>query len=150
MRFLKQSITSLALLIVAGTAATAQTTIHVGKTSGCGCCISWIDRLTEAGFVAEGENMGGALIRLKMDRGIPVNMFSCHTATVDGYTVEGHVPPADIVRLLKERPNAIGLAVPGMPLGSPGMDFGNRTEAYDVFLINQDGSTEVFSSYAAN
>lgn len=140
----------IALSALLGTAASAQTAIHVAKTSGCGCCLAWMDRLMDAGFTPEGQNMGGALIRLKMDRGIPVEMYSCHTATVEGYTIEGHVPPADISRLLEERPDAIGLAVPGMPLGSPGMDFGDDVDAYDVFLVNSDGSTEVFSSYSGS
>lgn len=138
---------SAALLAIMATTATAQTALHVAKTRGCGCCVAWMDRLTDAGFAPEGENVGGALVRLKLDRGIPVEMFSCHTATVAGYTIEGHVPPADIKRLLEKRPDAVGLAVPGMPIGSPGMDFGDDAEAYDVFLVNEDGSTEVFSSY---
>ena len=106
-----------------------------------------MEKLADAGFAPEGENMGGALVRLKMDRGIPAKLYSCHTATVEGYTIEGHVPPADIARLLAERPEAIGLGVPGMPIGSPGMDFGDGSDAYDVFLIKSDGSTEIFSSY---
>ena len=75
-------------------------------------------------------------------------MVSCHTALIDGYVIEGHVPAADIRRLLEERPDAVGLAVPGMPDGSPGMGPEDDREAYDVFLIRKDGSTEVFSSYA--
>ena len=150
MTYRLQTLTVATLMIFAATAATAQTAIHVGKTRGCGCCLAWMDRLSEAGFTPEGENLGGLLIPLKMERGIPVNMFSCHTATVEGYTIEGHVPPADIIRLLEERPDAIGLAVPGMPIGSPGMDFGDDAEAYDVFLVKSDGSTEIFSSYPAS
>ncbi|MEQ8826682.1 MAG: DUF411 domain-containing protein, partial [Parvibaculum sp.] len=82
-----------------------------------------------------------------LDNGVPQRMVSCHTAEIEGYIVEGHVPAADIRRLLKERPDALGLAVPDMPLGSPGMDQGRRTEAYDVFLIRNDGTTEIFASY---
>ena len=145
-----QRLAAATLMIAAATAATAQTAIHVGKTSGCGFCLAWMEKLSEAGFAPEGENMGGALIRLKKDRGIPVNMFSCHTATIEGYTIEAHVPPADITRLLEERPDAIGLAVPGMPIGSPGMDFGDDADAYDVFLVKPDGTTEIFSSYPAS
>jgi hypothetical protein len=85
----------------------------------------------------------------KMQAGIPQEMISCHTAEVNGYFIEGHVPPADIRRLLSERPDAVGLAVPGMPYGSPGMGPEASREAYDVFLILRDGSTEVFSSYEA-
>ena len=126
------------LLATVSTAAAAQTAIQVAKTRGCGCCVAWMDRLSDAGFLPEGENIGGALIRLKMDRGIPVSMYSCHTATVEGYTIEGHVPPADIRRLLEDRPDAVG------------MDFGETSDAYDVFLVKKDGSTEIFSSYPAN
>ena len=135
------------LLATVSTAAAAQTAIQVAKTRGCGCCVAWMDRLSDADFLPEGENIGGALIRLKMDRGIPVSIPSGHTATVEGYTIEGHVPPADIRRLLEDRPDAVGLAVPGMPIGSPGMDFGETSDAYDVFLVKKDGSTEIFSSY---
>lgn len=81
--------------------------------------------------------------------GIPQEMGSCHTGRIAGYMIEGHVPPADIRRLLEERPDAIGLAVPGMPYGSPGMGPETEREAYEVFLIRRDGSTEVFTSYAA-
>jgi len=132
------------------TSVIAQTAILVGKTRGCGCCVAWIERPADAGFAPEGENLGDALIRLKMARGIPVEMFSCHTATVEGYTIEGHVPSADIILLLAERPDAIGLAVPGMRLGSPGMDFGDSSESYSVFMINKDGSNAVYASDAAN
>lgn len=82
----------------------------------------------------------GSLTRFKIDNGVPQRMASCHTALVDGYVIEGHVPATDIRRLLSERPDAIGLAVPEMPLGSPGMDQSEMREAYDVFLIRRDGS----------
>lgn len=149
---MKNKIRPFAAVLVAlvCTPAAAQTSIHIAKTRGCGCCVAWMEHLSTAGFSTESENIGGALIRLKMDRGIPVDMFSCHTATVAGYTIEGHVPAADIERLLDERPDAIGLAVPGMPIGSPGMDFGEDREAYDVFLVKLDGTIEVFSSYPSN
>jgi hypothetical protein len=81
--------------------------------------------------------------------GIPANMVSCHTGTVDGYALEGHVPVSEIRRLLAERPEAIGLAVPGMPYGSPGMGPDSAREAYDVHLIRKDGTTEVYASYTA-
>lgn len=92
----------------------------------------------------------GLLVRFKLDNGVPQRMVSCHTGLTEGYVIEGHVPAADIRRLLAERPDAVGLAVPGMPLGSPGMDQGSWREAYDVFLINNDGSTEVYASYTGN
>ena len=124
--------------------------IHVLKDPNCGCCRVWIDILRQEGFrVTEERSLGTQLIRHKLDKGIPEEMISCHTGEIDGYMIEGHVPVADIRRLLEERPNAIGLAVPGMPYGSPGMGPEDRREAYDVFLILRDRSTEVFTSYEA-
>ena len=141
-----------ALGLAMTTQALAQgTPIEVFKTNGCGCCLAWMEHLEENGFAPTGEDLfGGALIRYKIDSGIPPKMISCHTAKIDGYTIEGHVPAADIRRLLEERPDAVGLAMAEMPLGSPGMDFGERREAYEVSLIRQDGSAEVFASYPAN
>lgn len=125
--------------------------MSVQKTNGCGCCLSWMEHLKRHGFAPKGEDMyAGLLVRLKIDSGVPQSMFSCHTAFVDGYLVEGHVPAADIHRLLEERPEALGLAVPGMPYGSPGMGPEEDRESYDVFLIRKDGSTEVFTSYSGN
>ena len=124
------------------------TPIDVKKTNGCGCCLAWMEHLEENGFAPTGQDMfAGLLIRFKLDNAVPQRMVSCHTGLVEGYVIEGHVPADDIRRLLSERPDAVGLAVPGMPLGSPGMDQSRWREAYDVFLINNDGSTEVFSSY---
>lgn len=139
------------MLTLAGQAIAQATPIDVIKTNGCGCCLAWMDHLEENDFEPTGEDMfAGLLVRLKLDKGIPPRMVSCHTGLIDGYVIEGHVPANDIRRLLSERPDAIGLAVPGMPLGSPGMDQGRRRTSYDVFLVNHDGSTEVFSSYPGN
>ncbi|ETX26789.1 hypothetical protein RISW2_19180 [Roseivivax isoporae LMG 25204] len=110
-----------------------------------------MEHLEENGFAPTGQDMfAGLLVRFKLDNGVPPRMVSCHTALVDGYVIEGHVPASDIRRLLAERPDAVGLAVPEMPLGSPGMDQGRWREAYDVFLIRNEGSTEVFASYKGN
>lgn len=89
----------------------------------------------------------GNLTQFKLKNGIGPKTASCHTARIENYTIEGHVPAREIRRLLTERPDAIGLSVPGMPLGSPGMDFGDDREAFDVLLIRHDGSTETFASY---
>lgn len=125
-------------------------TIHVLKDPNCGCCEAWVRILQDEGFEVTTEtSFGTLLIRHKLDNGIPQEMVSCHTGRVDGYIIEGHVPVADIRRLLLERPDAVGLAVPGMPYGSPGMGPESQREAYDVFLIRRDGSNEVFTSYAA-
>ena len=124
--------------------------IHVMKDPNCGCCSAWIEILENDGFSVTTEASAGTLLmRYKLDNGIPQEMVSCHTGRVDGYIIEGHVPVADIRRLLLERPDAVGLAVPGMPYGSPGMGPESQREAYDVFLIRRDGSNEVFTSYAA-
>ena len=134
-------------LSLAAQAIAEATPIDVKKTNGCGCCLAWMDHLEENGFAPSGQDMfAGLLVRFKLDSGVPQRMVSCHTGLIDGYVIEGHVPADDIRRLLRERPDAVGLAVPGMPLGSPGMDQSRWREAYDVFLINEDGSTEVFAS----
>ncbi|MBD9527575.1 DUF411 domain-containing protein [Paracoccus sp. PAR01] len=141
------------VLIAASLPAVAQGTgpqMHVLKDPNCGCCSAWIEIVEAAGFRVTTElSAGAALMRFKTEGGIPEEMVSCHTARVGGYLLEGHVPVADIRRLLDERPDAIGLAVPGMPMGSPGMGPESEREAYDVFVIQRDGSTTVFSHYDA-
>ncbi|WP_050789435.1 DUF411 domain-containing protein [Roseibium aggregatum] len=124
--------------------------IHVMKDPNCGCCSARIEILENDGFAVTTEQSAGtALMRYKLDSGIPQEMASCHTARVEGYMIEGHVPVAYIRRLLDERPDAVGLAVPGMPYGSPGMGPENERDAFEVFLIRGDGSTEVFTRYSA-
>ncbi len=124
--------------------------IHVLKDPNCGCCEAWVRILQAEGFAVTTEtSFGTLLIRHKLDNGIPQEMISCHTGEIDGYFIEGHVPSADIRRLLSERPDAVGLAVPGMPYGAPGMGPEESREAYNVFLIRRDGSTEVFTRYEA-
>jgi len=140
-------------LAAAALPAAAQGTgprVHVLKDPGCGCCAAWIGILEAEGFrVTTEASAGVALMRFKAANGIPPAMVSCHTAKVGGYVVEGHVPVADIRRLLGERPDAVGLAVPGMPRGSPGMGPESEREAYEVFLVGRDGSAAVFSRHAA-
>jgi len=124
--------------------------IHVMKDPNCGCCSAWIEILENDGFAVTTEASAGTLLmRYKLDNGIPQEMSSCHTGRIEGYMIEGHVPVADIRRLLDERPDAVGLAVPGMPYGSPGMGPDTEREAYQVFLIRRDGSTIVYASYPA-
>lgn len=130
--------------------AGAQTgpSMQVFKDPDCGCCGDWIDIMQREGFLMEvHESSWEALSRLKAQSGISEEMASCHTAEVEGYVIEGHVPAADIRRLLDARPDAIGLAVPGMPYGSPGMGPEEERETYSVHLIRKDGSTEVFAHY---
>ena len=120
------------------------------KDPNCGCCSAWIAHLEDDGFAVSNEPSAGAQPeRYKFDHGIPQEMASCHTAQVEGYMIEGHVPATDIRRLLDERPDAVGLAVPGMPYGSLGMGPESEREAFGVFLIRHDGATELFASYGA-
>ena len=124
--------------------------LHVLRDPGCGCCSAWVEILRAEGFEVTVEEAPAERLALyKRDNGIPQDMVSCHTARIEGYMIEGHVPAADIRRLLKERPDAIGLAVPGMPWGSPGMGPESEREAYAVFLIRRDGSSEVHTLYPA-
>ena len=122
-------------------------TLLVYKTPTCGCCGKWIEHLEEAGFRVEAQNLSD-LTRLKALNGVPPNLTSCHTALVEGYVIEGHVPASDIRKLLSQRPEVAGLAVPAMPLGSPGMEHPDPTrhEAYDVLAFGA-GGVEVFSRH---
>ena len=117
----------------------------VWKSPWCGCCGNWIDHMRAAGFEVEVEDVED-LGMVKRMASVPDELQSCHTARVGEYTVEGHVPASDIIRLLEERPDALGLVVPGMPSGSPGMENGEH-DPYDVLMLRQDGETEVFNSY---
>jgi hypothetical protein len=122
--------------------------IEVWKAPACGCCKDWITHLEKNGFAVKVNDGGNNAVRARL--GMPINYGSCHTGLVSGYAVEGHVPAREIHRLLKEKPAAVGLAVPGMPIGSPGMDgpeYGNRKDPYDVLLVQRDGSARVFKSY---
>ena len=122
--------------------------IHVVKNPQCGCCTAWIEILTDKGFNVTTEDRSGSLLtEFKVESGIPENMMSCHTAKIGGYFIEGHVPASDIRRLLADRPDALGLAVPAMPYGSPGMGPEDEREAYDVYIISADGTAEVFQHY---
>lgn len=123
--------------------------IEVWKSPTCGCCQKWADYLTDNGFTVSAKNTSYAMLdRIKSQAGIGKKLASCHTGLIDGYAIEGHVPAEDIKRLLKERPDAAGLAVPDMPIGSPGMEQPDgKTEPYDVLLVKKDGSTEVFASH---
>jgi Cu/Ag efflux protein CusF len=124
------------------------TTVQVWKDPNCGCCHLWVEHLQASGFKVEVRDVGNTAARKRL--GMPEKLGSCHTATVGGYVIEGHVPAADIHRLIKERPLALGLSVPGMPIGSPGMDgpeYKGRKDAYDVLLVQKDGSSKSFQHY---
>ena len=119
--------------------------ISVVKTPTCGCCSKWVDHLRANGFTATVKDVQST-VEFRRKAGVPDQLQSCHTAIVEGYAIEGHVPAADIHRLLKLKPKAKGLAVPGMPLGSPGME-ANRRDAYSVLLFQTDGRVGVFTKY---
>ncbi|MGJ7491654.1 DUF411 domain-containing protein [Variovorax sp. ZT4R33] len=122
--------------------------VDIWKDPNCGCCLDWVKHLNANGFATRVHDEGNAAARQRL--GIPAQFGSCHTGQVDGYAIEGHVPAADLRRLLKERPRAVGLAVPGMPIGSPGMDgavYGDKRDPYDVLLVLAGGGSRVFSSH---
>ena len=134
-----------ALLFLGASAAEAGTPITVYRSPTCGCCEKWAKHLETSGFDVElrdVQDMGF----VKQSSGVPTKLSACHTAVVGDYVIEGHVPAEDIVRLLEERPEVVGLAVPGMPEGSPGME-GPRPERYEVWAFSKDGRATVFSTH---
>lgn len=128
--------------------AADSTAMEVWTGPSCGCCKDWVRYIEAEGFDVTSHDEGNGEARARL--GMPVRFGSCHTAEIDGYAIEGHVPVREIRRLLEERPDAIGIAVPAMPRGSPGMDgpaYGNIQDLYDVLLVAEDGSASVFQSY---
>ena len=124
--------------------------MQVWKSPSCGGCKDWIALLEREGFKLQVFDEGNNAARARF--GLPARYGSCHTARIGGYVVEGHVPAREIRRLLAEKPDAIGVAVPAMPVGSPGMDgpeYGGRRDPYDVLLVLRDGSSRVYASYKA-
>ena len=135
-----------ALASLPAIAATSLPQVEVFKNPSCGCCGAWADHLKAAGFPVKltlVEDTGAVRQRL----GMPERFGSCHTATVGSYTLEGHVPADEVKRLLALKPKAVGLAVPSMPPGSPGMEMGARKDPYNVFLIDKSGHETVFAAY---
>ena len=128
--------------------AAARTPMEVWKDPNCGCCHDWVLHMRAAGFDVTVHDTGNHAVRARL--GLPQHLGSCHTALVGGYLIEGHVPASDTRALLTQRPTALGLAVPGMPVGSPGMDgpeYGNRRDPYNVLLVARDSSTQIFKRY---
>ena len=117
--------------------------VVVYKSATCACCVKWADHLRDAGFSVTTENVAD-LSWVKREYGIEREFASCHTAIVDGYVVEGHVPADVVQRLLEERPAIVGLTVPGMPIGSPGME-GPNPEHYEILSFDREGRTEVYA-----
>lgn len=128
-----------------GAWAAADGVVTVYKSPTCGCCSKWVDHMRSNGFEVETKDMSN-MEQVKNHYGIPASFQSCHTALVDGYLIEGHVPASDIKRLLKEKPDSIGLFVPGMPMGSPGME-GPRKDDYSVLSVDREGKTSVFARH---
>ena len=123
--------------------------ITVYKTSGCGCCREWVAHLEDNGFVVTTHDVPGTG-PYRERFGVPRSLASCHTGVIEGYALEGHVPAAEIKRIIAERPKARGLAVPGMPVGSPGMEVdGTRRDAFDVVLFDDEGGRKVYQHYDA-
>jgi len=132
---------ALASDLVALARAQSQARFIVHRDASCGCCGAWVKRVQEAGFSVQVVNEPD-MKAIKKRLGVPAALSACHTAEVDGYVIEGHTPIAAIKRLLEEKPKAIGLAVPGMPAGSPGMEMGGDQEVYDVILFGADGQRD--------
>jgi hypothetical protein len=142
----------LGLALAAGSVAAQSTRgvakkphLVVYKSPTCGCCAKWVDHVNAAGFTSETTNLPD-VAPIKTKHGVPAELVSCHTALVGGYVIEGHVPAADISRLLRERPAVVGLAAPGMPAGSPGMDVPG-SPPFQVLSFDQQGRTKVFATH---
>ena len=128
--------------------ASTDKVLEVYKSPTCGCCGDWVDHMKENGYTVEVHDTDN-MRAIKEKAGILPGGGSCHTAFIDGYVIEGHVPASDVDRLLAERPQGKGLTVPGMPVGSPGMEMGDRVDTYDVLLFDEDGMA-VFSHHPGN
>lgn len=123
--------------------------VSVYRSASCGCCTLWGDHIAAAGFRLD-DHVTEEMDAVKATRGIPSELSSCHTAVVEGYVIEGHVPASAIQRLLQEKPDIRGLTAPGMPMGSPGMEMdGVTAEPYEVLAINHDGTTHVFATFGS-
>ena len=121
----------------------------VFKSPTCGCCSMWIEHAEAAGFTVDARDRDD-MAAVKDSLGLPSDLASCHTGVVDGYVIEGHVPAEYVAQLLDERPDVLGLSVPGMPIGSPGMEMGDRRDPYDVLAVSASGEAAVFASVPGN
>lgn len=137
----------LPLLFMGALHAAEPVAIDVYRDANCGCCKAWISHLQNNGFKVA-DHVETDMSAVKSRLGVPQNLGSCHTAVIDGKFVEGHVPAADILKL-RQRADLIGAAVPGMPLGSPGMEYGEKKDAYAVIGVQADGGEQVLSQYPA-
>ncbi|HSM81767.1 MAG TPA: DUF411 domain-containing protein [Nodosilinea sp.] len=138
----------LAIALLGPVAASAQgaTAITVYRSPSCRCCGAWVEHMQAAGFEVQ-DVVTDAMAAIKAQYGVPEALASCHTALVEGYVVEGHVPATDVQRLLSERPAILGIAAPGMPVGAPGMEMGDRVDPYTVVSFTQTGETATFAAH---
>jgi len=136
------------LLLAAGAQAAEPIAIDVHRDPNCGCCKAWIKHLEANGFAVT-DHVESDMAAVKSRQGVPYSLGSCHTAVIDGKFVEGHVPAADILTL-RQQPDLIGAAAPGMPVGSPGMEMGEHHDAYQVIGVARDGSQRVLADYPAH
>ncbi|HZB69768.1 MAG TPA: DUF411 domain-containing protein [Sphingomicrobium sp.] len=141
-RNLFRMVAPLALLVSAQSAVAA--TLLVTKTAFCGCCKAWVERMKAAGFTVVVKDVAD-ITPTARKLGVPDDLRSCHTSQIGVYAIEGHVPAADIKRLLAQRPKAAGIAVPGMVMGTPGMEHGDHKMPYEVILFDRNGKTKVFA-----
>ena len=141
-----RALLTLSMLVPFTMGAATPQKVTVYKTRTCGCCGKWVEHLKTNGFTVDVQEVVSTSESRKK-YGVPDELASCHTAVVNGYTVEGHVPADDITRLLKTKPKAAGIAVPGMPMGSPGMEQGGRRDSYRTLLFKADGTTSVFQDH---
>ena len=134
------------LVLLACAESAAAATLVVTKSAYCGCCKDWVEHMKKAGFAVQVHEVDDVTPTARK-LGVPDKLRSCHTSQIGGYAIEGHVPAADVKRLLATRPKAAGLAVPGMVAGSPGMEQGGHKEPYQVLLFDKAGKTKVFASH---
>jgi hypothetical protein len=139
-------VTALLGSIAAGAQRPSAPVVEVYKTPTCGCCGKWVEHLRADGFTVRVTDLND-LSGVKKTRGVPAQLQSCHTATVGDYVIEGHVPAEDVRRLLKERPAVAGIAVAGMPIGSPGMEVNDIVHPYNVMAFDKQGKARVFASH---
>lgn len=145
-QFLASSVALLASGRLIAESAPAPSVVTVYKDAACGCCKEWIKHLSKNGFAVNAQDVE-AIDNIKRTMFVPEKLWSCHTAIVDRYVIEGHVPAKDIKKLLADKPKLQGLSAPGMPVGAPGMEQGNRKDHYDVIAFTRGGQTRVFASY---
>ena len=146
-RLFVAGIAAAAVSVVAGAKPARGALVKVYKSPSCGCCSAWVEHLRKAGFAVAVANLDD-VTPVARKLGVPDDLRSCHTGVVGGYFVEGHVPAADIAKLLRDKPRARGIAVPGMPMGSPGMEAGGRVQPYETVLVGKDGRRRRFAFHS--